>query len=303
MSRAHAPVALAAALACLAGPAHADEKQACIAASDDAQQLRIDGKLIAAQARLLDCARPECPAIVRQDCAQWMEELVAALPTVVLGARDDQGRDVLSVKASMDGVPVTERLDGRPMPVDPGVHIFRFESTASTTIGGASVDAQVLVRAGEKNREITVTFPAARPPAAEAARPPIPAVAPPTAEGARPEATYARRAGVPALAWVFGGVAAAALGTALAFEVAQAFDYDHLSATCAGHCSPDQVGHVAAERWISGITAGVGALSLGAAAYFFLARPTGARAGVAAPVGFDFTPLPRGAVGGVLVRF
>src|SRR5271156_3625369 len=70
-------------------PARADEKAACIAASEDAQQLKLDGKLTLARARLLGCARAECPAIVRQDCAQWIAEVDAALPTVVLGARAD----------------------------------------------------------------------------------------------------------------------------------------------------------------------------------------------------------------------
>jgi hypothetical protein len=284
MSRAVAVVAFAAALACFPTPARADEKQACIAASEDAQQLRIDGKLIAARARLRDCARPECPAIVAQDCAQWMADVVAALPTVVLGARDDQGHDVLDVKASMDGAPVTGRLDGRPMPVDPGVHRFRFEST---TAAGVRADAEVLVRAGEKNREITVTLGGGSGPAAPRAP---------------SDAREGGRAAVPALAWVFGGVAVAALGTALAFDVAQAVDYDHLSATCAGHCSPSQVDHVAAERWIAGVTAGVGALSLGAAIYFFLARPS-ARASLAGPVVLDVTTLLRGAAGSVVVRF
>lgn len=285
MARARSTVALAAAIACLAAaaPARADDKQACIAASEDAQQLRIDGKLLAARARLLECARPECPAIVRQDCAQWMADVVAATPTVVLGARDAQGHDVWTARAAMDGAPLAERLDGRPVPVDPGVHVFHFESTAAP---GVTADAQVLVRAGEKNREIAVTL----------AVPGAPAVVP-----AGPTAAVSS-SGVPALAWVFGGVAVAALGTALAFDVAQALDYNHLSDTCAGHCPPDQVDHVARERLIAGASAGVGALALGAAAYVFFTRPTAARAS-APPVGVEVVALPRGAVGVVAGRF
>jgi hypothetical protein len=287
MARAH--VVLAVALASLAAPAaaRADEKQACIAASEDAQQLRIDGKLLAARARLLECARPECPAVVRQDCTQWMTDVVAAMPTVVLGARDAQGHDVIDVRASMDGAPVAGRLDGRPVPVDPGVHLFRFESTAPA---GATAETRVLVRAGEKNREITVTL----------------GVSTPAASAARPEGRRAGRedaAGVSALAWVFGGVALAALGTALAFDIAQAVDYDHLSSTCLGHCSPDLVDHVATERWVAGITAGVGAISLGAAAYFFLARPSTGRSATAAPVAVDFVPIALGGMAAVEGRF
>jgi hypothetical protein len=290
MLRAHASVAIAAAIACLApAVARADDKRECIAASEDAQQLRIDGKLLAARTRLLDCARPECPSIVRQDCAQWMADVVAATPSVVLGARDARGHDVLAVRASMDGAPLADRLDGRPVPVDPGVHLFRFESTSAP---GVAADAQVLVRAGEKNREITVTLPTPSAPAAAAA-------------GAAPESPGAREAGrpVPALAWVFGGVAVAALGTALAFDVAQAVGYDHLSSTCAGHCSHDQVDRVATERVIAGVAAGAGALALGAAAYFFFARPATTPAPATSSIVVDFAALPRGAVAAIAGRF
>src|SRR5271163_1557459 len=83
--------------------AHADaddrsEKKACIAASEDAQQLKLDGKLTQARQRLFACARAECPAVVRQDCAQWIAQVNAELPTVVLGARDAEGRDLIEAR-------------------------------------------------------------------------------------------------------------------------------------------------------------------------------------------------------------
>jgi hypothetical protein len=273
----------------LAAPlARADDKQACIAASEDAQQLRIDGKLRAAQARLLECAKPACPAIVRQDCTQWMTEVVAATPSIVLGARDAQGHDVLAVRVSVDGTPVGDSLDGRPLPVDPGVHLFRFESA---TVPGLAADAQVLVRAGEKNREITVTL------AAPGATP-APHGAPSRTDAAAPPT----RSGVPALAWVFGGLAVASLGTALAFDVAQALEYDHLSNTCGGHCSPDQVTKVATERWIAGGALGVGVISLGVATILFVTRPAAARPPPPA-VGLGFEPLPHGGFGTLVGHF
>lgn len=262
--------ALAAALACstVSPLVHADVKEACIAASEEAQQLRIDGKPVEARARFLDCVKPECPALVRQDCTQSMADVVASVPSVVLGARDPQGRDVIDVQASMDGVLVARRLDGRPLDVDPGVHVFRFESTAAP---GVSANLQVLVRAGEKNRDITVTLggPGAGPAAVAAP-------------------ADARHTGAPALAWVFGGIALATLGTALAFDVAQAVEYSHLDATCGGHCTAAQVSPVTTERWVAGVAAGVGALSLGASAYFFFTRSSAPGAGAIGGVGGRF---------------
>jgi hypothetical protein len=280
---ARASAAFVVALVCTMAPAlaRADAKEVCIAASEDAQQLRIDGKLVESRARLLDCANPECPPLIRQDCTQWMADVVASIPTVVLGARDAQGRDVIEVKASMDGALIAGRLDGRAIPVDPGVHTFRLESTGAA---GVTAEVQVLVRAGEKNREIIVTLEGT-----------------PPAPGRRPDAVEARGAAVPPASWVLGGVAVAALGTALAFDIAQAAEYAHLDATCAGHCPPDQVNDVAVERWIAGVSAGVGVLALGAAAYVWLSQPS-ARASTAT-VALDVATIPRGAVGAVVGRF
>ncbi len=245
-------------------PARADEKAACIAASEDAQQLKLDGKLTLARARLLGCARAECPAIVRQDCAQWIAEVDAALPTVVLGARADDGHDLIAVRVLVDGAVVAEHLDGRPLAIDPGPHAFRFESREETS----PVEIRVLARAGERNRPITATF-APRP--RTLATPPLveaPAPQPSRVAAATPPASHT----ISPFAWVLGGAGVVALGAAIYFEVAQAVDYNHLSSTCAGHCPADQVDHVGTERWIAGISGGVGVLALGGAALLFSAR-------------------------------
>jgi len=262
-------------VALASGPnARADDKAACIAASEDAQQLRLDGKLTAARRRLLECARAECPAIVKQDCGQWITEVDAALPTVVLKAQDSRGQDLFSVRVLEDGVEVAGRLDGRPLAVDPGRHVFRFEPGG----GFAPVEVAVLASAGDKYRAILARIaggeagPPDRPPGSNAPSP---------------------------LAWVFGGVAVAALGTALGFEIAQVHDYDHLSSTCAGHCAPGDVDHVGTERWIAGVSAGVGVLALGASAYFFFFAPRAKDP----PVAFDVRPLPGGGFASLAASF
>ena len=48
--------------------------------------------------------------------------------SVVPAAKDKKGRDIVDVKVSIDGKVVTETLDGKALPVDPGVHTFRFET-------------------------------------------------------------------------------------------------------------------------------------------------------------------------------
>jgi len=268
-----------------AGEARADEKQACIDATEAAQQLRIDGKLTAARERLLACARPECPLIVRQDCSQWLSEVVAALPTVVLGARDAQGHDLFDVRVSVDGAPLVDRLDGRPLVVDPGRHVFRFERAAAPAL-----ELAVLVRAGEQNREVTVAFsaPVASVPFAPTAAPP-----PPGAE------VRASSGGASPLVWVLGGTAVAALGTSLGFLIGQDVEYNHLASICGGHCTPDQISPVSTERTVAAWTAVAGGVSLAAAvSVFLLARP-----GTNAPVSVDLAPGPHGVLGSIAGRF
>jgi hypothetical protein len=243
----------------------ADEKQACASAAEEAEQLRIDARLLAARERLLQCSRPECPAAVRTDCAQWMTEVAAAMPTVVFAVRDAAGRDLLRARVSVDGVLVPHGLDGKPVEVDPGVHAFRFESD------GAASEQTVLVREGEKNRAITTTLDTATvapaPPAATSSS------VPPAASSPRPSAWT----------WVLGGVGLVAVGVGAYLELwvnAQASD---LRSTCGHSCSHAQVDPLVIKQQVLGPVAfGVGALSLGLATYTLFAGPSqgGAVAGV-----------------------
>ena len=148
-------IALAASVSLLAldRPASADEKQTCVAASEKAQQLKNAGKLTEAKEQLAVCSRNECPKIIQTDCTQWMRDVLDAIPTVVLAAKDKKGRDIVDVKVSIDGKVVGESLDGKPIAVDPGVHTFRFE-----TKGAPAYEEQMLVRQAEKNRLVTASF-------------------------------------------------------------------------------------------------------------------------------------------------
>src|SRR5512141_1076550 len=98
-----------------AGPSKSEVKKACVAQADQGQQLRSDGKLALAKEQFAQCSRDECPGPLRQDCAQWMNEVVAALPSVVVGARDADGRDIVDVRVTVDGKEVATRLNGSPI--------------------------------------------------------------------------------------------------------------------------------------------------------------------------------------------
>ena len=238
--------------------ARADDKQVCLNAFDSAQQLRIDGKLRLAREQLASCARTECPPLVRQDCGRWLNEVMGSLPSVVVGARDGRGRDLLAVRVSIDGAVVSEALDGKPILVDPGAHKFRFE-----TPGSAAVDEHLLIRAGEKNRVLTVDFA------------PRPVVSPTSSRRVDPvprasEAVVKTTPPIPA--YVVGGVGVLALGAALFLDLNGHADASSLRATCAPNCTQSDVDGVQVKYIVAGISLGVGVVALGVATYLFLSH-------------------------------
>jgi hypothetical protein len=272
-------------------PAHADDKQICIAAAEDGQQSRIDGKLKAAREQFLVCARSGCPSQVRRDCSQWMTEVMTALPTIVLGARDPDGRDVVVAKISIDGVSVADGLDGKPIEVDPGKHSVRFESVTF-----APVEQQVLVREAEKGRPVTVQFAAAG-----AAEVHVPTIAPPPALAPSGDiGAPATRSGPSPWTWVLGGVGVVALGVGAYLEASVNSDASSLDSSCHSNCSHAQVDPLVLKQQVFGpIAFGVGGVSLGLATYYFFARPKAASAPKKALLRWGVMPSSRGAVGGV----
>ncbi|HEX8795889.1 MAG TPA: hypothetical protein VF765_33300 [Polyangiaceae bacterium] len=241
----------------LAGQAMAQSKQECLDAFDAAQHLRADGKLIEARARLQLCGSPSCPALVRSDCVQWENDVLAAIPTVTFAAHDAAGRDLLDVGISIDGTRVVDRLDGHEVQVDPGVHVVRFESAAL-----GSAEQQLVVHASEKNRVVTATLGAPLAPAPTSAVAPAPEQTPVTS---RPIPWL-----VPALAGV--GVVSLVAAALLYFPVVSRVD--DMRGSCAPGCSPDEVNSLEAKRDASWVLTGLGVAALAGAGALFALRPT-----------------------------
>jgi hypothetical protein len=131
-------------------PARADgqpTKAQCIETNTRGQDLRRDGKLAAAREAFQACSAASCPTLVRNDCARRLDEIDTVQPTVVLVAKDGGGKDVSVVHVTVDGKPLTEKLDGTALPVDPGEHTFAFAIP-----GQPAVKATFVLALGEKNR-------------------------------------------------------------------------------------------------------------------------------------------------------
>jgi hypothetical protein len=133
--------------------AFADAKAECIAAADQAQQARDDGRYRAAREGFISCARAVCPKVVAASCTKWSRELEDGMPSLVLGAKDPRGADITDARVTFDGSPLASALDGKPVEVDPGSHKLRFERE-----GSESVQQTIVIKAGEKLRPISVTL-------------------------------------------------------------------------------------------------------------------------------------------------
>lgn len=143
-----------ASLALLAADARAQPAlgiERCASAYEEAQRRQAAGHLLDARREASVCAAASCPAEMVTYCAKLVDDLDAAIPTVVVAAVDDRGRDVSGVRLSLDGKDAG-LVDGRPLALDPGSHTLRGVAER----GAATVD--VTVRTGERNRRIQLRF-------------------------------------------------------------------------------------------------------------------------------------------------
>jgi len=263
-----------------AGPAlgaDGDEKAQCISASDQGQQLRDDGKYRSAREAFVRCSRSTCPGLVTHNCSQWLIELEAKMPTVVIDARDDKGNDLVEVKVIVDGTEMTTRIDGMPMPMDRGEHLFRYEAA-----GFGSVEERVAIQDGEKNRLVKVRLVPGTPPIAVAPAP------------------QPARAGPPLAAWLFGGFAVAAFASEAYFGVSGLSQRSGDIDRCAPYCKPSEATSIQTKFAVADTSLGIGLVSAGLAAYFFL-RPS--EPGSPVQTVLEVSPRPGGWIGNLSGHF
>ena len=251
--------AVSVALVLASGAAHADAT--CISAYEQAQTLRKDGKPLAAKAQAAACAREACPALLAKDCTKWLSELEAVIPTVVLDPRTPAGGLRTDVRVKVDGVALSEKLELKPVPLEPGSHSFTFEAE-----GAAPIERTLLLRDGEKNKRITVTMA----PAADASG------------GARP---------IPLGVWIFGGASVVALATSAVFAVDGLGKKSDLD-LCKPRCSSSDVDAMSSSFTFADVALGAGVMAGAAAVYLFLTRPSGEPTTGTATAAARFRPAP-----------
>jgi hypothetical protein len=231
-----------------------EDKRECAVASEEAQLLRIHGKLRATRVQLLLCSRDVCPPLVKHDCEQWLAEVDASMPTVVISALDAEGHDVGDVRVRVDDEPFLDKLSGTAVPIDAGEHVLRFQHGDDPPI-----EEKVIVREGEKNRLVEVHL---QPIVALLPVAPVPVVQPPMIR------EEPRSTGAPILAYSLLGAGAVALGLGTYFEITQVNDFAYLMNTCSPKvlCTQAQVDVIANNRIYGGVflATGIAAASVGA---------------------------------------
>jgi hypothetical protein len=268
--------ALWAAIALSASSARADDSvRACIAASTDGQTLRNRGALLGARDRFLACARDACPEVVRSQCARWLADLEQRTPTIVVRAQDATGRDRADASIAIDGA--VAKLDGHPVPLDPGEHVL------TVTIDAQKKSEKLLVVEGERTRVVVVRLDAA--PAAPVNE------APPAEPPSR---------SVPLGAWIVGGVGIAAIGGGVAFALAARSDLDALNASCSPHCTDAQTHTGRTHALLADILFGVGGVAIAGAVVWAFVLPSSSPSSA---LRVDVRPVAGGAAAFVTARY
>jgi len=276
--------------------ASASESDACIDAYEAGQQRRAEGQLVAAKHAFERCAARACPSVTQPDCATWLAEIDATLPTIVIAVRDADGRDRDDASVDVDGVRVADRLDGRAMPVDPGKRRVRVR------LGGEERAVELVVREGERGRTVAVSF-------GETGEVGTAAAATDSDRDADRDDEPARGATIPVGAWVLGGVGVGGMSVfAIAGGLFVAERKDALLG-CAPRCSDAVVEGLRGKALAAdvGLGVGLGGLVAGAAWALVAAISADTTAGVGAASRIAFTPwggpVPGGATLGLALEF
>lgn len=255
-------VAVAAAPLSITTTALAGPKE-CVAAADEGQKLRDESKLNAAREKFIMCAAKACPSVVSKQCSQWLIETEKDMPTMTFRALDDQGKETVAVKVMVDGAKVSDTVDAHALALDPGEHKVRYERA-----DGRAIEEKILLRPGEKNRLIELTFQVKVVAPVEA---PKPIAAPPPP----PEPDHGFR--IPLLGWVGIGVGAVGIASTVIFASSANSAETDLRNTCAPRCDPSLKSSIDTKVALANVGLVVGIAGVAFAAVVTVLANTGNR--------------------------
>jgi hypothetical protein len=252
MTRARTVGLLIAALAMgHAHEAYADDRvSACADAAERGQELRDAHKLVEARAQLVACAQRDCPGVVRESCTEWLADLDRRTPSVVVGVKDEEGRDIPGATVSLDGAPLPATVTSSAVAVNPGAHVMRYAAA-----GYEPVEESVVLREGEPLRVLAGTLRRSR-------IGPLPPGPPGPAPG--PART------VPILPLVLAGTSLLALSVFAYTGLSGASDYRRLEKECSPRCSSTDIDGVRSHFLVADVALVVAVVTGGAAVTLWL---------------------------------
>jgi len=242
---------------------------------------------------------------------------------------DAAGGSRTDVQVKVDGEPFASQLDGRALPIDPGMHDFSFIAD-----GHVFATQRILIVQGQRNRFITAAIgkgnrrgavaadESAGPTEEQAAKLPLARsgakatevgpekknLAGEADESTTAESTPAEEAAAPKhhriLPWVLTGVGVAGLGAGAVFTLWGRDDNKNLS-NCAPNCADATLSHIKRVYQAADIAIGVGVAALAAAywSYAFSQGSSGESKSSETALRLDVAPTTSGGFAAVSGHF
>lgn len=140
-------------VAVFATDARADETRECAAAYEQAQRQQQKSELISALDAAERCARSTCPALLRNECTNWMPEIRSKTPSLVVRVRASDGCTRTDAMVDVGGPSRKGAAGTDTLLIDPGVHEIRVTDPA-----GTASKVQTINFAPGERRDIDVDF-------------------------------------------------------------------------------------------------------------------------------------------------
>jgi hypothetical protein len=235
--------------------APAPDRQQCVDAYESAQLAMRRAQLSRAREKIHFCLQDSCAPLLgalRADCAQWLRDVDARQPTIVLEMKGARGEALTDVKVTSNGRVLTEHIDGRGIEIDPGEYELEFLAR-----GERPIKQKFVVKEGEKLQRLTASLPRKDEPVDRGA--------------AQLRVSLARP--VPWTVYALGGLGIAAAGGFAYFGLSGLDRKDGLEA-CKPECPHDDVTGVRTRFIVADVMLAVSAVSLAAAGVILFTRPT-----------------------------
>lgn len=263
-------------------PARDQPLRACMAAYSGGLERQRSGRLREGRELLLECAKTACGALQKK-CASGAGQLASDIALIVPLVTDEAGAALLDVQVKVDGELLTTRLDGRPLPVDPGVHQFWFSARVGPWPGREVTTTRAITIEQGQRGPIAISLQpldGAEPtlaPGASTATAEHTEADPAVGSGkavvqAAPEReaspTVRHGGGTSAFAYLLGGVGILGLGAGGLLTYWGKTDNAALAA-CTPNCQPSSVDHIRRLYLGADVSFAAGGAALGIAALLF----------------------------------